>query len=102
MEGSLRTPSFQVRFARPADVRTLFHLKRQLARMEGNEGVLRATERDWLRDGFGAKAQFSSLVAEHGARIIGMLTYSRVYLTALGGPVLSKTCLSRPTTARRG
>jgi ribosomal protein S18 acetylase RimI-like enzyme len=85
----VRTPSFEVRLARPADIEALFCLKRELARAEGNEGVLRATARDWLRDGFGADAQFTALVAEKGGRIVGMLTYSPVYLTALAGRVFS-------------
>jgi GNAT superfamily N-acetyltransferase len=89
MGGSSQTPPFQVRLACPADIHALFHLKQQLVRAEGNEGILRATEHDWLRDGFGARAQFTSLVAESGETIIGMLTYSPVYLTALAGPVLS-------------
>jgi GNAT superfamily N-acetyltransferase len=82
-------PAFQVRPARPADVRALFRLKQALARSGGNEGVLRATERDWLRDGFGARAQFTALAAERDGSIVGMLTFSPVYLTGLGAPVLS-------------
>jgi GNAT superfamily N-acetyltransferase len=84
----LQTPAFHVRLARPADVKALFRLKQALARSGGNEGVLRATERDWLRDGFGAKAQFTALAAERDGSIIGMLTFSAVYLTALAGPVI--------------
>jgi ribosomal protein S18 acetylase RimI-like enzyme len=89
VEESLRTQSFQARLARPADVEAIFRLKQQLARAEGNEGVLRATARDWVRDGFGPKAQFTALVAESGGRIVGMLTYSPIYLTALAGRVFS-------------
>ena len=85
----MRTPAVQVRLARPADVEAVFRLKQALARAEGNEGVLRATARDWLRDGFGSKAQFTALVAEGGGRIVGMLTYSPIYLTALAGRVFS-------------
>lgn len=85
----MQTLPFDVRLACPADIPALFRLKQQLARAEGNEGVLRATERGWLRDGFGARAQFTSLVAERDGCIIGMLTYSPVYLTALAGLVLS-------------
>jgi GNAT superfamily N-acetyltransferase len=75
--------------ARPTDIGALFRLKQQLTRAEGNEGILRATEQDWLRDGFGAQARFTALVAERGESLVGMLTYSPVYLTALAGPVLS-------------
>ena len=85
----MRTSSFQVRLARPADVEAIFRLKQELARAEGNEGVLRATARDWLRDGFGSRAQFTALVAEGDGRLLGMLTYSPIYLTALAGRVFS-------------
>ena len=64
-------------------------MKLALARAEDNEAVLRATERDWLRDGFGRDARFRSFVAERQAALVGMITYSEVYLTALGGPVFS-------------
>lgn len=102
MEESLRTPSYQVRSARPADVEGLFRLKQELARAEGNEGVLGATVRDWLRDGFGDRAQFTALVAEGGGRIVGMLTYSPIYLTALAGCVFSvQDLFVEPTSASR-
>jgi GNAT superfamily N-acetyltransferase len=85
----LPTPPSHVRLASPADIRALFRLKQQLTRAEGNEAVLRATEQDWLRDAFGDQAQFTALVAECRESIVGMLTYSSVYLTALAGPVFS-------------
>ena len=85
----MQTPPSHVRLACPADIRALFRLKQQLTRAEGNEGVLRATEQDWLRDAFGDQAQFTALVAERDESIVGMLTYSPLYLTALAGPVLS-------------
>src|SRR6201987_2961907 len=46
-------PQFRIRPAKPTDVPALFQMKQTLARAEGNEAVLRASERDWLRDGFG-------------------------------------------------
>jgi GNAT superfamily N-acetyltransferase len=98
----LPTPSFQVRLARPADVEALFRLKQQLACAEGNEGVLRASARDWRRDGFGTGAQFTALVAEGGGRIIGMLTYSPIYLTALAGRVFSVQDLFVEPDHRKG
>lgn len=89
MEGSASRPTLRVRPAKPGDVPTLFRMKLDLARSEGNEGVLVATERDWLRDGFGPDARFRSFLAELAATIIGMVTYSEVYMTALGGAVFS-------------
>ncbi len=89
MEGSASRPTLRVRPAKPGDVPTLFRMKLDLARSEGNEGVLVATERDWLRDGFGPDARFRSFLAELAATTIGMVTYSEVYMTALGGAVFS-------------
>ncbi len=77
-----------VRPARPGDVPALFRMKLELARSEGNEAVLVATEHDWLRDGFGPDARFRSFLAEQAGAAIGMATYSEIYMTALGGIVL--------------
>jgi ribosomal protein S18 acetylase RimI-like enzyme len=90
-----------VRPARPGDVPVLLRMKRELAKAEGNEGVLRASEQDWLRDGFGAQARFRCFVAEQEAAIVGMITYSDVYLTALGGAVFSIQDLYVEPAARR-
>ncbi|HEV8028492.1 MAG TPA: GNAT family N-acetyltransferase [Stellaceae bacterium] len=89
MEYDLRPPALRIRPAAPADVPALFRLKQALTKAEGNEAVLRATAADWLRDGFGTQARFASLVAESGGTIVGMLTYSEFYLTALADVVLS-------------
>ncbi|MGO8919946.1 MAG: N-acetyltransferase family protein [Stellaceae bacterium] len=88
MEGS-SSPTLRIRPARPGDVPALFRMKLDLTRAEGNEVVLVATERDWLRDGFGPDARFRSFLAEQAATAIGMVTYSEVYMTALGGVVFS-------------
>jgi len=89
MEDELPPPALHIRRATPADVPALFRLKQALTKAEGNDGVLRATEADWRRDGFGAQPRFISLVAESGGAIIGMLTYSELYLTALADVVIS-------------
>jgi ribosomal protein S18 acetylase RimI-like enzyme len=64
-------------------------MKRDLAIEEGNEAVLSASERDWLRDGFGPNARFRCFVAEAAGSLIGMVTYSEVYMTARAGPIYS-------------
>jgi len=89
MEGSASSPLLRVRPARPGDVPTLFRMKLALARAEGNEAVVVATEREWLRDGFGPDARFRSFLAEQSGGAVGMITYSDVYMTALGGVVFS-------------
>jgi ribosomal protein S18 acetylase RimI-like enzyme len=89
MEGSASPPLLRVRPAKPGDVPALYRMKLELTRSEGSEAVLVATERDWLRDGFGPDARFRSLIAEQAGGAVGMATYSEVYMTALGGVVFS-------------
>lgn len=91
MEGSLEPAHLRIRPARPGDIPAVFRMKRDLAAAEGNEGVIRATERDWLRDGFGRDARFRCFVAEAEAAegLAGMVTYSEVYMTSLGAPIFS-------------
>ncbi|HUH86114.1 MAG TPA: GNAT family N-acetyltransferase [Stellaceae bacterium] len=79
----------RVRPARPGDVPVLYRMKQALTREEGNDAVLRASERDWTRDGFGPDARFRIFVAEADDAVVAMATYSEVYLTALGGTVFS-------------
>lgn len=76
-------------------------MKLELARAEGHGDVLRASERDWARDGFGPDARFRAIIAERGAEPVGMATYSEVYVTALGGAVLSLQDLYVAPGARR-
>lgn len=89
MESTLPPSTIRVRPARPGDVPVLFRMKQDQARAEGNEDVLRAGERDWLRDGFGPDARFRCFIAERETSPIGMVTYSEIYMTALGGAIFS-------------
>jgi ribosomal protein S18 acetylase RimI-like enzyme len=77
-----------VRAATPADVPALLRLKRQLAILEKPELALRATEGDWLRDGFGPRAQFTAFVAERAGTIVGMVTASERYYASWAGSTL--------------
>jgi ribosomal protein S18 acetylase RimI-like enzyme len=81
-------PHASVRPARPADVPSLLAMKRQLAIGEDAECALRATERDWLRDGFGPQARFAAFVAECDGAIVGMVTVSERYYTSWAGCTL--------------
>lgn len=81
--------ALRVRPATPGDVPALFAMKRALTTAEANGAVLLATEEDWRRDGFGPAARFHGFVAEASDRPLGMVTYSEVYMTALGGSVFS-------------
>ena len=88
-----RSVPFCVRAAEPADVPALMQLKRLLARGEDSLHAVRASEADWLRDGFGPGAGFCAFVAETagagvGNPIVGMATCSRRKLTGWNGPVI--------------
>jgi ribosomal protein S18 acetylase RimI-like enzyme len=82
------SPAFRVRAAAPSDVPALLAMKRQLAILERAELVMRATEDDWLRDGFGPDARFHAYVAEREAGVIGMVTASERYYTGWAGSSL--------------
>jgi GNAT superfamily N-acetyltransferase len=85
--------AFRVRAAVPLDIPALMRLKRQLALDEGSLHAVRATEADWLRDGFGAQKGFTAFVAETadcagGDAVIGMATCSLRRITGWNGPVM--------------
>jgi len=82
------TKPFQVRAARPADIPALMRLKRLLAEGENALHAVRATEADWLRDGFGPGAGFTAFVAEDANGVVGMATCSRRTITGWDGPVI--------------
>ena len=81
-----------VRQALPLDIPALMRLKRLLAVAEDSLHALRASEADWLRDGFGSHAGFTAFVAElqeaAGDGIVGMATVSKRTITGWNGPVL--------------
>jgi len=82
------TKPFQVRAAHPADIPSLMRLKRLLAEGENALHAVRATEADWLRDGFGPGAGFSAFVAEDANGVVGMVTCSQRIVTGWDGPVI--------------
>ena len=84
----MRPVLFHVRAAQPTDIPALMRLKRLLALGEDSLHAVRASEADWLRDGFGADAGFTAFVAEHGDTVVGMATCSRRKITGWNGPVL--------------
>ena len=88
-----------IRTAHPHDVPDLMRLKHLLAQSENALHALRATESDWLRDGFGPKPGFTAFVAEcigssaadcHAtdSSIVGMVTCSQRTVTGWNGPVV--------------
>lgn len=82
------TSPFRVRPAQPRDIPALMRLKRKLAKGENSTHALRATEADWLRDGFGPRAGFTAFVADCGGTVVGMATCSQRIVTGWNGPVV--------------
>ena len=83
-----RSAAFRVRSARPEDIPALMRLKRLLAQGENALHAVRASEADWLRDGFGPNAGFTAFVAEDFSGVIGMATCSARAVTGWNGPVI--------------
>src|SRR6202035_4239926 len=79
---------FSVRPAQPKDIPALMRLKRLLAQGENALHAVRASEADWLRDGFGPNAGFTAFVAEDFSGVIGMATCSERAVTGWNGPVI--------------
>jgi ribosomal protein S18 acetylase RimI-like enzyme len=83
-----RSAPFRVRPAEPKDIPALMRLKRLLAQGENALHAVRASEADWLRDGFGANAGFTAFVAEDLSGVIGMAICSARIITGWNGPVI--------------
>jgi ribosomal protein S18 acetylase RimI-like enzyme len=95
--------AFQVRFATPKDIARLFQLKRQMATLDGAIHTMRASADDWLRDSSGPQPQFAALVAEDGAAIVAMLTFTAHHYSALREPALCiQDLFVQPDRRRRG
>ena len=83
-----RAAPFSVRPAQPKGIPALMRLKRPLAQGENALHAVRASEADWLRDGFGANAGFTAFVAEDFSGVIGMAICSARVVTGWNGPVI--------------
>jgi GNAT superfamily N-acetyltransferase len=83
-----QSAAFRVRSVRPEDIPALMRLKRLLAQGENALHAVRASEADWLRDGFGPHAGFTAFVAEDSSGVIGMATCSERVVTGWNGPVI--------------
>jgi len=70
-------PPVIVRPATPADIPALCCLKLKLLALENSLHIGTASEDDWLRDGFGAAAKFTALVADADGAVVGMAIYSK-------------------------
>lgn len=78
----------QIRSATAADVAEMLRLVRELADFERASDRVRATEEDLLRDGFGDRPVFQSIVADAGGRLAGFTLFFPNYSTWEGRPGL--------------
>jgi GNAT superfamily N-acetyltransferase len=84
-----KTPStLAIRFAGPADVSTILHFIRALARYEKLEGEVVADEAGLLATLFGARPAAEVLLAELAGGPVGFALFFQSYSTFLGKPGL--------------
>ena len=75
-----------IREAVPADAGTIVRLIRELAVYENLAGLVRITDADVLRDGFGERRCFECLLAEVHGEAVGMAIHRPSYSTFDGRP----------------
>jgi GNAT superfamily N-acetyltransferase len=80
--------SITIRTAGPADAGTIVRLIRELAAYEHLVDLVRITEADVLRDGFGERACFECLLAEADGQAVGLAIHRPSYSTFEGRPGL--------------
>lgn len=94
-----------VRFATRADVPTILDFIRQLATFEREPDAVKTTEADLLRDGFGDRPRFETLIAEvageSGPAPVGFALFFPTYSTWEGLPSLYLEDLFVSESARR-
>jgi GNAT superfamily N-acetyltransferase len=77
-----------IREAGPADAGTIVRLIRELAAYENLVDLVRITEADVLRDGFGERRCFECLLAEADGKAMGLAIHRPSYSTFDGRPGL--------------
>jgi GNAT superfamily N-acetyltransferase len=77
-----------IREAVPADAGTIVRLIRALAAYENMAGLVRITDADVLRDGFGVRRCFEALLAEVDGQVVGLALHRPSYSTFDGRPGL--------------
>jgi GNAT superfamily N-acetyltransferase len=81
-------PSIAIRKAGPADAATIVRLIRALAAYENLVDLVRITEADVLRDGFGERPYFECVLAEADGEAVGLAIHRPSYSTFEGRPGL--------------
>ncbi len=79
----------RVRDAIPADIPDIMRLKLALAMSDDIAFTVRATARDWARDGFGPDARFNIFVALCDERIVGIAICADRYFPGWVGPAVA-------------
>jgi GNAT superfamily N-acetyltransferase len=90
-----------IRAATPNDVPTILALVRELATYERAPDAVVATEADFLRNGFGERPFFRTLLAESDGAVVGFALYFFGYSTWSGAPVLYLEDLFVPPVHRK-
>jgi GNAT superfamily N-acetyltransferase len=73
--------SVTIREALPADAGTIVRLIRELAAYENMADLVRITDADVLRDGFGERRCFESLLVEVDGQVVGLAIHRPSYST---------------------
>lgn len=74
-------PSLTIRPASAADVDTILHFIKSLAAFEREPDAVKTTPQDLLRDGFGQRPKFESLIAEMDGAPVGFALFFPTYST---------------------
>jgi GNAT superfamily N-acetyltransferase len=85
---STSPPRLKIRRGKRSDVPHIVALIRGLARYERLTRHCRTNAASLLRDGFGKRRYFETLICKQQARTIGVAVYYFAYSTFSGGPVL--------------
>lgn len=74
-------PSLSIRPATAADVDTILHFIRSLAAFEREPEAVKTTPADLLRDGFGERPKFETLIADMDGAPVGFALFFHTYST---------------------
>jgi GNAT superfamily N-acetyltransferase len=93
----------RLRTATPADVPVILRLVHDLAQYERAPHAVIATEKDFLRHGFGPAPRFSVLLAEEDGQVAGFALWFFTFSTWLGKPgVYLEDLFVRPELRGKG
>src|SRR5580704_12593098 len=99
MEESLM---LSIRAATVSDVPLLLRFSREFAEYERQPGAVVIDEETLIRDGFGAKPKFRSLIAEWDGQAIGYALFFGFYSTWKGSGIFLEDLFVRETHRGRG